>query len=263
MPIWRSTGRGRFFQRKGASTVDTADMMDTAKTVDTVEEENLHAWHRRHMREEFRTGGLESWQDHRVLELLLFYAIPQKDVNPLAHTLLKHFGSLPGVFHATYDQLVAVKGVGENTATLIKLVLAVAARYLMERTDLGGVCHTSWEFQELLAPYFFGARNELVYMACLDGKFKLIDCRKLGEGVADAASITTRKVMETALALNASVVVLAHNHTSGLALPSTEDVATTRQLARSLRQVGILLYDHFIVVDGDMVSMRESGYLED
>lgn len=224
-------------------------------------EQNIHAGHRQRMKREFIARGLEGMPDHRVLEMLLFFAIPQGDVNPLAHALIDRFGSLTGVFHATYDQLLSVKGVGENTAALILFIPAVGGRYLQGRADLKSVYNTSWQFKELLEPEFFGARNELVYLICLDGKMKLLSPpKRLGEGIADATSISTRKVMETALACNASAVVLAHNHVSGLAVPSTDDIVTTRQLARSLHQVGILLYDHFIVADGDMVSMRDSGY---
>jgi len=227
------------------------------------EEKNIHAGHRKRMKGEFLTRGLEGLPDHKALELLLFYAIPQGDVNPLAHALIDRFGSLSGVFHATYEQLRSVKGVGENTASLILLVPALGGRYLQERADLKGVYRTSWEFRELLEPEFFGARNERIFLVCLDGKMKLLSPPKLlGEGIADAAAVTTRKVMETALACNSSVVVLAHNHVSGLAIPSGDDISTTRHLARSLHQVNILLYDHFIVADGDMVSMRESGYLQ-
>lgn len=224
---------------------------------------SIHTGHRQRVKEEFLAGGLEGWPEHRVLELLLFFSRVQGDTNPLAHALIDKFGSLTGVFNATHEQLMSVKGVGENTAVLLQLVLAVAARYLQERTDLRRVYQTSWQFQELLKDKFLGARNERVYMVCLDAKFKIIASFMLGEGIADAASITTRKVMETALACNASIVVLAHNHVSGLALPSTEDIVTTLHLKRSLKQVGILLHDHFIFVDGDMTSMRESGYLED
>lgn len=226
------------------------------------QKKSIHTGHRQRMREEFLVRGLEGWPDHRALEFLLFHAIPQGDVNPLAHALIDRFGSLAGVLHATYEQLLSVKGVGPVTAALILLVPAMGGFYLRERTDLNGIYQTSWQFRELLEPEFFGARNEKVYLVCLDGKLKLLSLHKLGEGVADAATITTRKVMETALSCNASVVVLAHNHTSGLAMPSTEDIITTKQLAQSLFQVGITLYDHFIIVDGDMVSMRESGYLK-
>lgn len=224
---------------------------------------NIHAGHRQRMKEEFRKRGLEGMPDHRVLELLLFFAIPQGDVNPLAHMLMEEFGSLSGVFHATYEDLLRVRGVGENTATLIRLVLEVSGRYMKDQVDLTKIYQDSWQFKELLEPEFFGARNEMVYLVCMDSKHKLLACRKLGEGVADAAAITTRKVMETALSCNSTVVALAHNHISGLALPSAEDIMTTKQLARSLHQVGIRLYDHFILADGDMVSMRASGYLED
>lgn len=223
---------------------------------------NIHAGHRQRVKEEFRIRGLEGMPDHKVLELLLFYAKPQGDVNPLAHALIERFGTLSGVFHATYEQLLNVKGVGENTATLIKLMPAIGGRYLQDRVDLSQVLEETWQFRELLLPYFFGARNEMAYLVCMDGKHKLIACRKLGEGVADAVSLTTRKVMEMALECNASVVVLAHNHVSGLALPSTEDVVTTRQLRKTLCQVGIDLYDHFIVADDEMISMRRSNYFE-
>lgn len=231
-------------------------------------EKNIHAGHRQRMKQEFLAHGLEGWPDHKVLELLLFFSRVQGDTNPLAHALIDKFGSrndkfgsLTGVFHATHEQLMTVEGVGENTAILIQLVLAVAARYLQERADLSRIYQTSNQFHELLKNRFLGARNELVYMVCLDAKYKKIADFMLGEGIADAATITTRKVMETALACNASIVVLAHNHVSGLALPSAEDVATTVHLKRSLKQVGILLYDHFVFVEDDMVSMRDSGYL--
>lgn len=225
-------------------------------------EKNIHAEHRKRVRAEFLAGGLESWSDHRVLELLLFFSRVQGDTNPLAHALIDKFGSFTGVFNATHEQLMTVKGVGENTAVLIQLVLAVAARYLQERTDLRRIYQTSEQFHDLLENKFLDARNERVYLVCMDGKHRLLtEPEKISEGIADSASITTRKVMETALGHNASVVVLAHNHTSGLALPSTEDIVTTRHLKKSLFQVGILLYDHFIFVDGDMTSMRDSGYL--
>lgn len=227
------------------------------------EEKNIHTGHRQRMRQEFLARGLEGMPDHKVLELLLSYAIPRGDVNPLAHALIDRFGSLSGVFHATYEQLMSVKGVGEVAAGLLLFIPAVGGRYLQERADLKGIYKSSWQFKELLEPEFFGARNERVYLICLDGKMKLLAPPKcLGEGIADAISISTRKVMEVALACNASVVVLAHNHVSGLALPSADDALTTKQLAKSLKQVGIILYDHFIVADGDVVSMRDSGFFQ-
>lgn len=223
---------------------------------------NIHQGHRQRAKGEFLAHGLTGLPDHKVLELILFYAIPQGDVNPLAHALVDHFGSLAGVFHATYDQLLEVKGVGPGTATLLQLIPAAAARYMADRTSIQGQIVDSWQFRELLLPLFFGARNEMAYLVCLDGKNKVLACRKLGEGIADEVTITARKVLEVALACNATKVVLAHNHVSGVALCSPADVRVTKELRQLLRQVNIRLEDHFVVADDDMVSMAASGYLD-
>lgn len=223
---------------------------------------SIHTGHRARVKEEFLARGLSGMADHKVLELLLFYAIPQGDVNPLAHALTERFGSLTGVFNATYEELRKVKGVGDNTATLIRLLPAVAARYLEKSSELGGELIGTWQFHELLMPMFLGARNEMVCLVCMDGKNKLLTCRMLGEGIVDSVNITARKVLEAALACNASRAVLAHNHVSGIAMYSAADVATTREVRKLLAQVNIELVDHFVIANDDMVSMRESGVFE-
>ena len=223
---------------------------------------SIHTGHRQRAKEEFLARGLSGMADHKVLELLLFYAIPQGDVNPLAHRLVEHFGSLSGVLNAPYEELVKVKGVGANTATLIRLLPAMAARYLEQSGELGDELSTSWQFQQLLMPLFLGARNEMAYLVCMDGKNKLLTYRMLGEGITDSVLITARKVLEVALACNASRVVLAHNHVSGIAMYSPADVTVTREVAKLLRQVDIELMDHYIIANDDMVSMRESGVFE-
>lgn len=222
----------------------------------------IHVGHRKRVKDEFLACGLEGLPPHRVLELLLFYAIPQGDVNPLAHALLEHFGTLSDVFHATYEELLKVKGVGPNTAVLIQLIPAIGARYLADRVSLSGRLTRPEEYMEVLEPYFFGARTELCYLLCMDGKEKLITCRKLGEGILNQVPVASRKVVEDALSCNAALVVLAHNHLSGLATPSPADVQSTRHLARLLREVNVTLVDHLVVADGDMVSMAQSGYLQ-
>ena len=188
---------------------------------------SVHTGHRKRVKDEFLANGLNGLPDHRVLELLLFYAIPQGDVNPLAHQLMAQFGSLAGVFHATHEQLLEVDGVGYGTAVLIRLIPAVAARYLQANSSFDGQLTNTWQFRELLLPLFFGQRSELAYLVCMDGKNKLIVTKKLGEGITDAVQITTRKVLEAALGCNASRVALAHNHVSGVALWSDADLSTT------------------------------------
>lgn len=223
---------------------------------------SVHTGHRKRVKEEFLARGLEGLPDHRVLELLLFYAIPQGDVNPLAHALLEHFGTLSDVFQATYEELLKVRGIGPNAAALIQLVPAIGARYMADRVSLSGRLTRPEDYMEVLEPYFFGARVELCYLLCMDGKEKLITCRKLGEGVVDQVPILRRKAVETALSCNASRVVLAHNHVSGIAKPSAADIQATQVLRRLLREVGVLLVDHLVIVDGDMVSMAQSGYMQ-
>ena len=223
----------------------------------------IHAGHRRRTKDEFLANGLNGLPDHRALELLLFYAIPQGDVNPLAHRLIDRFGSLAGVFHATPEQLMEVDGVGHNTAVLIGLVPAVAARYSQVNSSFDGRLVTPWQFRELLLPLFFGQRSELVYLVCMDGKCKLLVTKRLEEGIPDTVQITARKVLETALACRATRVVLAHNHVSGVAIWSDADLNTTLRLKQELREAGIELMDHFIVAGDDMVSMADSGILKD
>ena len=226
-------------------------------------EKNIHAGHRKRTKDEFLANGLNGLSDHRALELLLFYAIPQGDVNPLAHRLIDHFGSLSGVLQADPEQLMAGDGVGRSTAVLIRLVNELKARCLQIDNSFDGQMVSTKQFEMLLYPLFFGQRNELVYLVCMDGKNKLLVTKKLGEGIADTVQITTRKVLETALACNATRVVLAHNHVSGVAIWSDADLDTTLRLKKVLRDVDIELMDHFIIAGDDMVSMADSGILRD
>ena len=112
----------------------------------------IHSGHRQRAKAEFLERGFNGLPDHKVLELLLFYAIPQGDVNPLAHRLVDHFGSLSGVFHATYEQLLEVKGIGPNAAVLLQLIPAASARYLRQNASFDGQIVDMWQLKELLEP---------------------------------------------------------------------------------------------------------------
>lgn len=220
----------------------------------------IHDGHRSRMKQEFLQGGLAHFSEPRALELLLFYSRMQGDVNPTAHALLDAFGSLAGVLDADPQELMSVPGVGENTAVLLKLIPALAAKYLASRTSAETIIRNSGDLRDLFAPYFFGARNELSFLACFDSKLKLLGVRKISEGGPNETNIGPRQIATAALSYNASAVVLAHNHPSGLASPSDDDISTTRYLFQVLRGLGIVLYDHVILADDDMVSMRDSGY---
>lgn len=220
----------------------------------------IHDGHRSRMKQEFLQGGLTHFSEPRALELLLFYSRMQGDVNPTAHALLDAFGSLAGVLDADPQELMSVPGVGENTAVLLKLIPALAAKYLASRTSAETIIRNSGDLRDLFTPYFFGARNELSFLACFDSKLKLLGVRKISEGGPNETNIGPRQIATAALSYNASAVVLAHNHPSGLASPSDDDISTTRYLFQVLRGLGIVLYDHVILADDDMVSMRDSGY---
>lgn len=219
-----------------------------------------HAGHRERMKAEFLARGLEGWPDHRVLELLLFYTIPQGDVNDLAHELVERFGSLAGVLDASVEELKKVKGVGDHTAVFLRMLPAVLGRYQGARTRLSAIINSPEEAYAWLEPYFFGARNEMVYVLCLDGKRQVLGVRKVAEGSIEMAEVNTRRIAEEAIGLRAAQIYVAHNHVSNLAIPSQADWLTTDTLRGALRPIGIELIDHLVFVDGDMVSMKDSEY---
>lgn len=221
---------------------------------------SVHAGHRKRLKERFRQEGLDSFDELHVLELLLFYCIPQKDTNLLAHELLDRFGSLPQVLEATAEELEKVPGVGEHVSTLLTLITDISRYYMVSRSARFDVLLTNEQCGDYLLPYFVGRRDETVFMLCLDAKCKVLCCKEVGRGSVNSAGVPVRRVVETALGVNATTVILAHNHPSGLAIPSSEDIITTRRIAIALDAVGIVLADHIVVADDDFVSMVDSAY---
>lgn len=223
---------------------------------------HLHGGHRQRMKDRFLTHGLDNFDDHNVLELLLFYALPRGDVNHLAHELIDRFGKLADVFDAPIEELKKVSGIGDNTATIIKLIPQISRRYMISRSLSGDDIHLtdSKKAGAFIVPYFYGEREETVYMVCLDAKCKVINCRMMFRGEVNSAIISIRKIVENALAYKATSVILAHNHPSGIAIPSREDERTTERVMEALGAVDILLADHIVVADEDFVSMADNGF---
>ena len=221
----------------------------------------VHDGHRARKKEQFRTHGLDAFADHEALELLLFYAIPRVDTNPVAHRLIERFGSLDGVLSAPPEELEKVEGVGESAATLLSLILPLVRRSRMTASKKPVILGTTQAAGEYFVDLFFGMREERLYEACLDAKGKLLRCAKVADGSVDAVSVNIRVIVENALKCGASAVVLSHNHPSGVALPSEDDNATTLAVFDALRTVDIRLLDHIIVADDDFVSIRDNGLL--
>lgn len=220
----------------------------------------VHDGHRKRMRQRFLSSGLEGFADHEVLELLLYYVIRQQNTNPPAHALLERYGSLSAVLEAPMEDLKKVKGVGEESATLLHLVSQVSRRARLADAWEQALNSTD-QVGSYLLELFAGLRRERLYQLCLDQKGKLIACKLLSEGNANSAGLNIRLLVENAILTSASQVILAHNHPSGVALPSQDDFNTTEQARTALETIGVKLRDHVIVADGDYVSMADSGFL--
>lgn len=221
---------------------------------------SIHEGHRSRLKRQFREKGLDNFTDYQVLELLLFYAIPQKDTNPIAHALIERFGSLAQVLDASVEELEKIPGISAHSALLIHLVTELGRAYLVNRAKESKYLTSLDECGAFLVPHFYGRKAETVFLLCLDAKRKVLACKIVGEGGINSASVSPRRVVETALGAGATTVVLAHNHPSGLAMPSQEDIVTTRRIAAALEAVEIGLVDHIVVADEDYVSMVQSGY---
>ena len=221
--------------------------------------ESIHKGHRERLKQRFLEEGLDNFTDIQVLEMLLFYAIPRSDTNPIAHALLDRFGSLAQVLEADVEELKKVPGIKDHAATLLALVIDLCRYYQVNSSRQTEILTTLDACGKYLVPRFFGRTKETIFLLCLDAKCKVLCCKEIGEGRVNTASISVRKVVETALAANATTVVLAHNHPSGIAVPSNEDIQTTRRIAAALSAVEIHLADHIVVADGDYVSMVQSG----
>lgn len=221
----------------------------------------VHDGHRKRKRDQFLRCGADSFADHELLEMLLYYALPQRNTNPIAHDLLDRFGNLQAVFAAPPEELMEVPYVKESAAALIRLVPAIYQRALLSEENNVVILDTRERIGEYCCKMFIGHATETMYQFCLDGKGKMKGCYKVSEGDLGSVGLNMRQIMENALHSKALMVALAHNHPSGVALPSHEDQVATRMVQDALEAMGVHLVDHVIVADNDYISMAESGFL--
>jgi DNA repair protein RadC len=205
--------------------------------------------------------GLDNFEEHEVLEYLLFHCVPRINTNGLAHLLLEEFGSLHQVLDATPQDLQRVKGVGERVATSLSFFSSFCRYYYVNKAENEmKELKDPYQCIEYLKPYFLGQRNEVVYILCLDAKCRVLLCKKVGEGSVNSAGVPIRRIVEIALAANATTIILAHNHPSGIAVPSGEDVQTTRLVAKALKTVDVILADHIVFSNTAYTSMYQTDY---
>lgn len=218
---------------------------------------DIHKGHRDRLRARYIKDGLDSFEDHQVLELLLFYSIGRKDTNEIAHRLLKEFGSLSNVFEASAEELMRVDGIGENSAVLISCISGLFRRYNQSLMDKNPRIETTGGAMIYAKSLLTGRKYENLYVICMDGKGEIIHSKKIAEGTLDEVSAYPRKIVESALQSKAHSVILAHNHPGGPALPSEADLVVTRKAAKALALVDIDLRDHIIVGKDNVISLKE------
>lgn len=221
----------------------------------------IHDGHRERLRDSFRKDGLAGFDAVRALELLLQYAIPRKDTNPIAHALLDRFGSLQEVFDASEQELCQVQGVGPAAAALIRLVPQITRKSAVDKAAEQRYLLNTADIKDYLLPHFLFERDELALLLCLDGQKRVIKCVELSRGVVNSVSVDVRRVLEIALKLRCSSLVLAHNHPDGPASNSREDDQVTSALLHSLKTVRIELLDHLIFARDGVFSYKDSGAL--
>ncbi len=209
--------------------------------------ENPHENHRDRLRQRFLAEGLENFQKHEILELLLFYAIPRMDTNVTAHRLMSRYGKLSSVLDASFEDLAECKGIGANAATLLKLMPSLTREYLIDKSLIFPKFGSLEKLGKFLVSYFCGYTREKLTAIYLTADIEVIDIVTISDGTVNASEVSVRRIAEEGFCRRAAYVVLAHNHPQGEAEPSREDIAISSELARLFYTMGMPLLDHFII----------------
>jgi len=221
-----------------------------------------HYGHRQRKKEQFLKNGIDGLPEHEPLEFLLYYAVPRGDTNPIAHALIKRFGSLDGVLNAEYDDLITVDGVGNNAASLICYAKMFSQLYLKKQAqaELKKLFNAD-SLKEFCVSLFIGSKEEEIYCLYLSDDLKLIAHEKICTGKIGEVDIPVRRITRSVLKHNCSRLVITHNHPAGSCLPSRKDVDSTEKMRTMYAELDVELTDHIIVGRDGTASMRECGYM--
>lgn len=221
---------------------------------------NVHAGHRERMKSRLRDMGSSGFDRHQLVEILLFFGIPRRDTNELAHRLVETFGTLSALFDAPYEELMRVQGMTANAATLIRLCDELMEECQRERFSADRVLDTTEKLANYILPRFVGAQTERVLLVCLDNRGRVLADGVLSEGSVNSSEINIRQALQLALRCNATMAVMAHNHPGGQPTPSRADLEATMAMAKALAVADIRLADHLVVAGNEYVSMRETPF---
>ncbi len=224
------------------------------------EETPHYSGHRDRLRQRFLKSGIDALQDYEILELILFSAIPRRDVKPLAKSLIQNFGSFQSVMHASADQLISF-GLSENTAAAIKIIQA-SSLHLMKQDLLKRPILNSWnKLIDYLQATMAREQKEHFRLLFLNKKNELIADEIQQSGTVDHTPAYPREIMKRALELGATALILAHNHPSGDPTPSKADIEMTEEIIEAGRPFSIVIHDHVIVSRNGTNSMRNMGLI--
>ncbi|MBO5938031.1 MAG: RadC family protein [Clostridia bacterium] len=215
-------------------------------------DKKLHLGHRGRMRLKFIKDP-SLLENHEIMELLLYYAIPRKNTNEEAHRLIKKFGSFRRVFDADQQQLEEVEGIGENASFFLRLISEGISRYSQDAHFITHPLTSRAALMEYLCSLFIGESKEKVYLILLSSSGKILKTEVVGSGFAGCSEISIQKMNALAVESGAASAVLAHNHPDGIPIPSQQDIITTQKIQLIFKQLGVTLIDHFIVVDNECV----------
>jgi DNA repair protein RadC len=214
--------------------------------------------HRSRMRQAYLSGNMDNAPDHNLLELYLSIIIPRKDVKQLSYDLINHFGSLEAVFEATPQSLMAINGVGESTAVAISLVHEINKKIRVNKNNNIEKIKSLDELFLYCKNLLINETNEVVYIVTLNNSFSVINKYKVGSGTVNSTNVDTKMIISNSIKDNASYVLMTHNHPNGSAHPSGEDINFTVRIKDILETFGIRFFDHIIVGENDLISLRRS-----
>ncbi len=247
-------------ERDDIPTTHASSLRPTEPEKKAKEPDHRHG-HRERLRERFVKGGESSMADYELLELLLFLAIPRKDVKPLAKDLIATFGSFSDVFNAPIQALTKVKGISETTAIMLKVVQASSHKMLQDQVINKNVI-SSWQALLDYCTAVMGiASKEQFRVLFLNKKNHLIADEVQQEGTIDHTPVYPREVIKRALELHATAIILVHNHPSGDPTPSQADIDMTNEIIQAGKTLGIIVHDHLIISRNNYTSFRNSGLL--
>jgi DNA repair protein RadC len=217
--------------------------------------------HRQRLKRKFIEAGIGALHDYEIIELLLSYAIPRKDVKPLAKNLIQTFGSIRKIMDADVQDIENVKGMGHHAAVLIKLVRDSSSIYLREKAAESPQITCTAELINYYRNTMGGLKDEHFHVIYLNARNKIIEMETIHRGIVNQAVVYPRKILEQALKKKASAIILVHNHPSGHVQPSDADIRLTRTVQETAKALDIMVHDHIIIGENRFYSFREEGII--